>query len=804
MSCFFIFFSSVNSYLYGYESCNVEKNSLREVFHNQNYWLQHPHLTKSALKLFEKIYGNLLSIEQKNLILRGSMEEDFDVSPSLEMNDNPSSSHFEDTSFDKHNLWMLDSERCLNHFYPAISSGTSAISWSISDSRNSFRWEIAIEESSNLKWLMLGHSIHLLEDMGCPPHVRKDMHPKFNKSPYEKLLAKNIQEFGADSNNIISQIDDCYEFDNINAYFVQLSRYTRKNFFSRNTMFKSQIEDFSNTIPPNIREGIDYFYNNSNEEYRLAFKGFLYEWYMNQEIAKYFLNHAFVNEIPEDVLESIKEKAREFTIIEEKVTEDYFKQLEPEIIKYAAGLIKLFVDTIESNEDHPNSPPVVSNITISGIGIGDGGTGDITITYDLEDADNETCSIIVEYQGGSVGTTWTEAGITGEISGITPGANKSFIWRSAAYETGYNADNYKIKIIPNDGTVTGTVGISSAFAINNKVSTTGISYEMGSWSDTGVLLPNAFNFLKQIAVIGNYVYSFGVSKAGVGYSKSIYRAPVSNPTNWEDTGSVLPGVIGDTQLAVIGDYVYLFGGHTSISFDVIYRAPISDPTNWEDTGAVLPGKIGCSHLAVVDNYIYLFGGIDDSFKRSLTLDVIYRASVSDPTSWVNTGSVLPDSLAFSQLAIIGDYIYLFGGTNNNYSSIFTNAIYRASVSDPTSWVNTGSVLPPMSIRSSQLAVIGNYVYLFGGVFEKDYTNIIYRASVSDPTSWEDSSSVLPIYVGDSRIAIIDNYVYLFGGANVTGGSYAIFRAPIRQTIGFSYNYPSLEYMEPWKIKANIP
>jgi hypothetical protein len=130
-----------------------------------------------------------------------------------------------------------------------------------------------------------------------------------------------------------------------------------------------------------------------------------------------------------------------------------------------AGILNVYKTLL--SKDITNKPPSVSNVNLSGQGTGEGGMGDITITYDLEDADNDNCSITVEYQGGSVGTTWTEATITGEISGITPGIAKSFIWLSAMDESGYNANDYKIKITPHDGTDIGTAGISPAFTVNN-------------------------------------------------------------------------------------------------------------------------------------------------------------------------------------------------------------------------------------------------------------------------------------------------------------------------------------------------
>ena len=75
----------------------------------------------------------------------------------------------------------------------------------------------------------------------------------------------------------------------------------------------------------------------------------------------------------------------------------------------------------------------------------------------------------------------------------------------------------------------------------------------------------------------------------------------------------------------------------------------------------LPEAFSSSQVAVIGNYVYLLGG-------SYT-NVIYRAPVSDPTNWTNTGATLPGNLAHSQVAVVGDYVYLFGGNNGSSSII---------------------------------------------------------------------------------------------------------------------------------------
>ena len=109
-----------------------------------------------------------------------------------------------------------------------------------------------------------------------------------------------------------------------------------------------------------------------------------------------------------------------------------------------------------------NTPPVVSNVGTTGT------SGVIDVTYDLTDTDGDLCSIVVEYRGGSAGSTWVSASTTGSLEGLTPGTGLTIEWNSHIDEPGMVASNYQIKITPSDA-YGGTPGISTEFYVNNNV-----------------------------------------------------------------------------------------------------------------------------------------------------------------------------------------------------------------------------------------------------------------------------------------------------------------------------------------------
>ena len=176
------------------------------------------------------------------------------------------------------------------------------------------------------------------------------------------------------------------------------------------------------------------------------------------------------------------------------------------------------------------------------------------------------------------------------------------------------------------------------------------------------------------------------------------------------------------------------------------------PTDWNTTYAQLPEDIKQAQIAIIGEYVYLFGG-----KFS---DKIYRAPTGRPIEWRDTGAKLPTTLCGSQIAIINENIYLFGGNNG----IATKAIYSASLSDPLTWINNGDLLP-RELYYSQLLITGTdkYIYLFGGHGINDPINLVFYAELSDPLTWYIHEKQLPLTLYGSTATIINNVIYMLGG-----------------------------------------
>ena len=209
---------------------------------------------------------------------------------------------------------------------------------------------------------------------------------------------------------------------------------------------------------------------------------------------------------------------------------------------------------------------------------------------------------------------------------------------------------------------------------------------------------------------------------------------------------------------------------------------VNDPDveSWMNTKKLLPENISNGQLAIIGNYIYIFGGE--------SCDKIYRAKINDPTDWEVTKGKLPSKLSDSHLAIINDTIYLFGGKNKKS----LKKIFSAKINDPLNWQDHGELLPK-NIQDSQLAIIGDYIYLFGGFENTKPISNILRANINSPLLWEDTNKFLPKPLYNSTLFISSNSVFLCGGQDINSNIISdVFSAKLEDPMCWNYfgNLPS--------------
>ena len=212
---------------------------------------------------------------------------------------------------------------------------------------------------------------------------------------------------------------------------------------------------------------------------------------------------------------------------------------------------------------------------------------------------------------------------------------------------------------------------------------------------------------------------------------------------------VLPAAIEDSQLAVIDGYIYMFGGKIT---DSIYRASVDNPATWIDTGAKLPTPLYGSSLAIINDTIYLFGGCDGY----LGVNTIFSASVSNPLSWIDTGHHLPHTIYYSSLGMYEGELFLFGGLIKNTPA---SNILRSHISNPLQWTDTGYNIPAPTY-GSVLTQINGVWQLYGGLLSSsEPTNVILGALSADPYYWY-FDGYLPYATAHGQFFTIGNDGYL--------------------------------------------
>lgn len=225
------------------------------------------------------------------------------------------------------------------------------------------------------------------------------------------------------------------------------------------------------------------------------------------------------------------------------------------------------------------------------------------------------------------------------------------------------------------------------------------------WEYTGSYLPTPLCGA-QLAVIGNRVYLFGGND---GYAtRTIYSAATNNPLVWTNHGSLLPTNLYHSNLYISDGYIYLVGGQgINSSTNVILSAQTSDPLTWTTSAYTLPSNICGSQIAMIDGYVYLFGGLINDIPTAN----IYRASTTSFAGWSLVGN-LPKAISFSQFVTIGRKGYLFAIDVETPQTYYTK-IFRCDLDDPLTWTLMSETING-EFYQSQLAVINDRLFLFGG------------------------------------------------------------------------------------------
>ncbi len=258
----------------------------------------HAALTAAIIDAYNKNHPvTPIANEYRFAAIRGSKEEDAGTRPLF---------HFYDPTNGKGLTW--GTKRWL--------SVKKWASRKTAQGLNDFTWEAGLDAYAQgddaRAFLILGHVLHLLEDMGVPEHTRNDPHP--THSPYEHFTKTRAPVVDGKPAIVLGSLGE---------YFDALAKYSNENFYSADSINNAK---YSQPKP-------DYF--NTEGSYEYAFKSVDGEQYRLARIIDdrfNFLNSTGVKKL------SIEENSGE-----KKILSDYWRLISAKTVRYGVGLTQLFI-----------------------------------------------------------------------------------------------------------------------------------------------------------------------------------------------------------------------------------------------------------------------------------------------------------------------------------------------------------------------------------------------------------------------------------------------------------------------------
>ncbi|HEY9900567.1 MAG TPA: IPT/TIG domain-containing protein, partial [Pantanalinema sp.] len=308
---------------------------------------------------------------------------------------------------------------------------------------------------------------------------------------------------------------------------------------------------------------------------------------------------------------------------------------------------------------------------------------------------------------------------------------------------------------------------------------------------------------------GNRLWAMG------GYNNSAPTAHIQTTTikadgslnAWSFYGGMTTWRYG-AGVEVLNDKIWFLGGGSS---NTTYGSTEYFPV--EPNGSLGPSTVGPALNAprykaesvVIERagnrFVYMIGGLNPA---GASITSVERSLVnSDGTlgTFFTQPSNLVQARAYFASAVIGDYVYCFGGYYPGLFSSIERALIRPDGSlDP---FQTYGVSLPDAIDSQRAIVIGNYVYVAGGATSTSGSGangLVYYAPIYPDGSIGSflRGPSMPSALQDGALAKVGNYLYFFGGYSA-GASNIVQRAFINPdgTLGAWQYHKSDRYVLPF-------
>lgn len=279
----------------------------------------------------------------------------------------------------------------------------------------------------------------------------------------------------------------------------------------------------------------------------------------------------------------------------------------------------------------------------------------------------------------------------------------------------------------------------------------------------------------RVYLIGGYVNG-GYGYQSGNYSSEINYAPINADGTlgaWVSAGNLNFGSYGGTAIVIRNRVVFFTGNTQGGGSGGVFTASIdaNGVLGTFNLNQTLPVPCIDVQPIITKNRVYLLGGVYTTTNTAS--NVIYSATL-DTSGNLGTfmqDGTLPEAVAGNQVAVIRDYVYIFGGNVNGL-------IYRALIgSDGTISAFAVYNYLPITVNNFELVTTRNKVYIIGGSSPGSTSlSAIYSAPINvdgSIGSWTKEGD-LPATRQNGNCIVTSSKLYVIQGGNATPYSRTVY------------------------------
>ncbi len=214
--------------------------------------------------------------------------------------------------------------------------------------------------------------------------------------------------------------------------------------------------------------------------------------------------------------------------------------------------------------------------------------------------------------------------------------------------------------------------------------------------------------------------------------------PIGATLPWDPSPTELALPAGRTAGTVVQlglNLVYVGGSDGTAPTDSTFTAPLYSGTfgPWQ-TGLALPAARSSAAVAAFNNSVYVVGGNGPDGKPTDTVFVAQQdVSTAQMGAFKPSDALkLPEARSDAAIVVASDGLILIGGTNGTAPQ---PTVWKAAVDkngNLTAWAPQREL--PAGLSATASAIVGDYLFVYGGQASGGPTNVVYRGSVSKDTA----------------------------------------------------------------------